>query len=65
MTHAGRSIRAVRTGLGLSLNQLAREAGVNASQLSKVERGIKEPSDRWLRDVKEALVKHMSERGAA
>ena len=66
MTHAGASIRAMRKGLGLSLNELARRSGVNASQLSKVERNLKTPSDRWLRDVKEALAAEMTkQRGDA
>lgn len=51
----------MRTALGLSLRQLADKAGVSYPYLSKVERGMAEPTDRWVRDVNEALAAYALE----
>jgi transcriptional regulator with XRE-family HTH domain len=53
----------MREAQGLSVRQLAQLAGVSFSHLSRVERGERVPTERWLRDVTEALGKHMA--GAA
>lgn len=53
----------MRKAQGVSLRELARLADVQAAYLSKVERGLREPSPRWLKAVVDALGKHLS--GAA
>lgn len=63
MPHAGTVIREARKAQKLTLRQLAEMAEVDYSALSKVERGLHEPSPRWLKAVTEALGKHMA--GAA
>lgn len=63
MGHAGSAIRAMRKAQGLSLRELARMAEVEYAYLSQVERGLKEPSGRWLKAVTDALGRHLG--GAA
>lgn len=46
----------MREAQNLTLRQVADRAGVSFAYLAQVERGDKEPTDRWLRDVLEALV---------
>lgn len=65
MTHPGSAIRAMREAQGLTLRQLAERSETSFSYLSLVEREKRIPTDRWLRDVTDALAKHMLERGAA
>lgn len=60
MAHAGIAIRALRDAQGLGLRELARLAEVNPSMLSQVERGLKDPSPRWLRAVTDALGQHLA-----
>lgn len=45
----GRQLRTLRTGRGLSLRALAAEAGVSATLLSQIERGVTDPSLATLR----------------
>ena len=45
----GQQLRILRTGRGMSLRALAAEAGVSATLLSQVERGVTEPSLATLR----------------
>lgn len=63
MAHAGTAIRAMRKAQDLSLRDLAALAEVDYSMLSQVERGLKDPSPRWLKAVTDALGKHLG--GAA
>ena len=63
MPHAGTVVQAARKAQKLSLRELAELAEVDYSTLSKVERGLVEPSARWLKAVTDALGKHMA--GAA
>lgn len=63
MGSAGSAIGAMRKAQGLSIRQLARLAEVEHSYLSQVERGLKEPSPRWVKSVTDALGKNLS--GAA
>ena len=63
MGHAGNAIRAMRKAQGLSLRQLAALAEVEYGYLASVERGEREPSDRWLKSVTNALGRNLS--GAA
>lgn len=65
MEHAGTTIFATRTGLGMSQAELAEAAGVNHGYLSLVESGQRTPSPRWLRDVTEALAQAAEARGGA
>jgi transcriptional regulator with XRE-family HTH domain len=53
----------MRKAQGLSLRELARLAEVEPGYLSQVERGIKDPTPRWLKAVTDALGKHLG--GAA
>ena len=59
MTHPGTAIRAMREAQGLTLRQLADMSETSFSYLSLVEREKREPTDRWLRDVTDALAKYM------
>jgi len=65
MAHPGTGIRAMRQAQKLSLRQLADRAGVSSAYLSLVENELREPTQRWVRDVEEALAKHILEKGAA
>lgn len=60
MGNAGTAIRRLRNAQGLSLRELARLAGVEASYLSQVERGLREPSVRWMKSVTDALGEHLA-----
>lgn len=60
MGDAGTAIRKLRTAQHLSLRELARLAKVEASYLSQVERGLREPTDRWLKAVTDALGEHLA-----
>ena len=49
----------MREAQGLTLRQLADMSETSFSYLSLVEREKREPTDRWLRDVTDALAKYM------
>ncbi|RJX24227.1 MAG: helix-turn-helix domain-containing protein [Dethiobacter sp.] len=51
----GNRIRSFRVERGLTLNQLAGMAGLSASYLSTIERGLKKPSIPVLKQISEAL----------
>lgn len=53
----------MRKAQDLSLRDLARIAEVEPGYLSQVERGLREPSPRWLKAVTDALGQHLA--GAA
>ena len=53
----------MRKAQELPLRELARLADVEPGYLSQVERGLKDPSPRWLKAVTDALGKHLG--GAA
>jgi transcriptional regulator with XRE-family HTH domain len=53
----------MRQAQGLTLRELAALAETTPGHLSEVERGIKDPSARWLKSVTDALGKHLA--GAA
>lgn len=61
--HAGRVLKTARKAQKLTLRDLADLAEVDFSMLSKVERGLVEPSPRWLKAVTDALGRSMG--GAA
>lgn len=63
MANAGTAIKAMREAQGLTVRALAELAEVNPGMLSLVERGLREPSPRWLKSVTDALGRHMG--GAA
>lgn len=65
MTHPGPAIRAMREAQGLTLRELAALAKTSYSYLSLVEREKGEPTDRWLRDVTDALANHMLDKKSA
>ena len=55
----------MREAQDLSLRSLARLAEVEPSYLSQVERGLRNPSRRWLSDVTDALGRHLAEQASA
>lgn len=55
----------MREAQGLTLRQLADSSGTSFSYLAQVEKEKATPTDRWLRDVTDALAKHMLAKGAA
>lgn len=62
MKPAGAAIREMRKAQDLSLRELARLAEVEPGYLSLVERGIREPSKRWLASVTDALGNHLAKK---
>ena len=60
MANAGHAIKAMRKAQGLTLRELARLAEVEPGYLSMVERGLRDPSPRWLKSVTDALGTHLA-----
>lgn len=54
----GRNVRRVRVAAGVSQEELAHRTGIDRSWLSDIERGLGNPSVRWLGDVAAALSTH-------
>lgn len=50
----------MRKAQHLSVRELARLAEVNHAYLSLVERGLRDPSPRWVKQVTETLGKHLA-----
>lgn len=65
MTDAGHAIRTLRKAQNLPLRELARLADVEPGYLSQVERGLRDPSPRWLKSVTDALGHHLKNGAAA
>jgi transcriptional regulator with XRE-family HTH domain len=61
MPHVGMVLKATRKAQNLSLREVATLAEVDYSALSKVERGLVDPSPRWLKAVTDALGRYMAE----
>ncbi len=61
MPHAGTAIQALRKTQHLSLRRLAELAEVDYSMLSRVERGLVDPSPRWLKAVTDALGRNLAD----
>jgi transcriptional regulator with XRE-family HTH domain len=59
----GESIRILRTGKGLSQEQLALNAGVNTSYIGQIERGEKNPTIKTLEKIAVALEDILPVRG--
>lgn len=55
----GASLRALRTLAGLTLEDVASQAAVSASYLSKVESGTKEASPVWIGRVSAIIARHL------
>lgn len=53
--HIGKVIRALRNERGASLESLAFDAGTDASNLSRVERGVQQPTEDGLKAIAKAL----------
>lgn len=60
MGNAGLVIKATRKAQDMSLRELARLADVNPAYLSQVERGLRDPSPRWLKGVTDVLGRHLA-----
>jgi transcriptional regulator with XRE-family HTH domain len=65
MAHAGIAIFNARTALGMSLNELARRSGTDPGYLSRVERGKRTPTDRWIQSVTTVLFEAMGSEDVA
>ena len=59
-TTPGAALRVLRTEARLTLEQVAKEAGVSATHLSRVETGAKSAKPAWLGAVTEAIARHLS-----
>lgn len=57
----GKVIRALRTERGDSLEKLAFDVGIDASNLSRVERGLQQPSEEILKAIAAALESSVAE----
>lgn len=57
----GKVIRALRTERGDSLEKLAFEVGTDASNLSRIERGLQQPSEEVLKAISAALQSSIAE----
>lgn len=57
----GKVIRALRTGRGDSLEKLALDVGTDASNLSRIERGLQQPSEEAVRAIAAALETSVAE----
>ena len=57
----GDTLRAERTGKGLTLKQVAEGAHVSVSYLAEIERGEKDPSSRVLESIARGLDVELSE----
>jgi transcriptional regulator with XRE-family HTH domain len=53
--HIGQVIRVLRTERGATLESLAFEAGTDASNLSRIERGVQQPTEEGLKSIAGAL----------
>lgn len=54
-TGYGLALRALRSAAGMTLDEVADAAGVSVSYLSRVENGVKVPSDGWVALVAVAI----------
>lgn len=61
----GPIIREMRRAQGLGLRELAALADVAPGYLSKVERGLEDPSPRWVKDVTNALGRNLAAKAAS
>lgn len=50
----------MRENAGLTQYKLASLAGVSRAMISQSERGVKNPTERWMRDVCEAIGRHLA-----
>jgi transcriptional regulator with XRE-family HTH domain len=57
----GKVIRALRTERGASLETIALDIGTDASNLSRIERGLQQPSEEALRAIAGALQSSVAE----
>ena len=55
---AGRNVQQARKAAGITQDALARKTGLNRTYLSDIERGLGNPSVKWLQDVAAALSMH-------
>jgi transcriptional regulator with XRE-family HTH domain len=63
--HSGVIIEEARKALGLTQEQLGELAGVDHSTVSRIERGLTNPSGRTIKALTDALGQARAERGAA
>lgn len=58
--HPGEGLKVMRVNAGLTQYRLASLARVSRAMISQVERGVKNPTGRWMRDVSEAIGRHLA-----
>ncbi|GAA3536000.1 hypothetical protein GCM10022234_35940 [Aeromicrobium panaciterrae] len=58
-TAVGVALHTLRTGGGMTLDEVATSAGVSVSYLSRVERGLAMPSPGWVRVVTATIGQHI------
>lgn len=56
----GAALRILRKAAGLTLEQVAHEAGVSPTHLSRVETGTKPATNAYLGAVSEAIARHLA-----
>lgn len=64
-TAPGRSLRVLREMAGMTLDQVADEAGVSPTHLSRVETGKAIPTPKWVGTVAEVLAANLRSREVA
>ncbi len=55
----GAALRVLRTEAGMTLDQVASEAGVSATHLSRVETGARQANPEWLGVVAEVIARRL------
>jgi transcriptional regulator with XRE-family HTH domain len=60
MPTAGDAIKVMREAHRLTLSQLSQMSGVSEAHLSRVERGLRNPSPHTLSAITQALGRHMA-----
>lgn len=63
-TEQGRALRSLREMAGLTAEDVAREAGVSAAYLSRVENGKAAPTPRWVGTVSVVIASHLASAAA-
>lgn len=55
MGQLGKNLRAARQGLGLTQEEVAERSGVQAGEISRIERGLRDPKVSTLEKLASAL----------
>lgn len=55
----GAALRVLRLEAGLTLDEVASQAGVSATHLSRVETGVKNATPAWIGAVTQTIARHL------